>query len=94
MKILAIEKEIEGKRTEEFLSHLTSEALEVWRLYQSDIIREIYFDNNRRAILILECEDPEECQEILSGLPLVKEKLIEFDLIPLNPYPGYSRLFK
>ena len=95
MKILAIEKEIEGKKKEEFLSHLNSEALEVWRLYQSDIIREIYFDsNNRRAILILECKDPDEALVRLSELPLVKEKLIEFEIIPLSPYPGYSRLFK
>ena len=95
MKILAIEKEIEGKRKEEFLSHLNSEALEVWRLYQGDIVREIYFDNdNRRAILILECKDPEEALERLSELPLVKEKLIEFEVIPLSPYPGYSRLFR
>ena len=95
MKILAIEKEIEGKTKEEFLPHLNAEALDVWRLYQSDIIREIYFDNdNRRAVLILECKDKEEALEILSGLPLVKEKLIEFEIIPLSPYPGYSRLFK
>ena len=95
MKILAIEKEIEGKRKEEFLPHLNTEALEVWRLYESDIIREIYFDNdNRRAILILECKDQKEALERLSGLPLVKEKLIEFEIIPLSPYTGYSRLFK
>ena len=95
MKILAIENEIEGKRKEEFLSHLNSEASEVWRLYQSDIIREIYFDNdNRRAILILECKDAKEALERLSELPLVREKLIQFEIIPLSPYPGYSRLFK
>jgi hypothetical protein len=95
MKILAIETEIKGKRKEDFLPHLRSEATEVWRLYQSDIIREVYFDNeNQRAILILECKDAEEAIERLSELPLVKEKLIQFDVIPLSPYPGYSRLFK
>ena len=95
MKILAIENEIKGKRKEEFLPHLKSEACEVWRLYQSDVIREIYFDNeNQRAILILECKDVKEAKERLSDLPLVKETLIQFELIALSPYPGYSRLFK
>ena len=95
MKILAIENEIEGKRTEEFHPHLESEASEVWRLYQSDILREIYFDTeNRRAILILECKDAKEAGERLSKLPLVREKLIQFEVIPLSPYPGYARLFK
>ena len=95
MKILAIENEIKGKRKEDFLPHLRSEAYEVWRLYQRDIIREIYFDNeNRRAILILECKDAKEARERLFELPLVKEKLIKFEVIPLSPYPGYSRLFK
>lgn len=95
MKILAIENEIEGKRKEEFQPHLKSEASEVWRLYQSDVLREIYFDTeNRRAILILECRDVKEAKDRLSELPLVKEKLIQFEVIPLSPYPGYSRLFK
>jgi hypothetical protein len=95
MKILAIENEIEGKRKEEFLPHLRSEASEVWCLYQDDVIREIYFDNeNQRAILILECKDEKEAKERLSELPLVKEKLIQFEVITLSPYPGYSRLFK
>ena len=94
MKILAIESEIKGKRKEDFLPYLRSEAYEVWRLNQSDIIREIYLDNeNRRAILILECKDAKEAKERLSELPLVKEKLIQFEVIPLSPYSGYSRLF-
>ena len=95
MKILAIETEVKGKGKEDFLPHLRTEAFEVWRLYQSDIIREIYFENeNQRAILILECKNVKEAKEKLSELPLVKEKLIKFEVIPLSPYPGYSRLFK
>ena len=95
MKILAIENEIKGKSKEEIIPHLNSEASEVWRLYQDDVIREIYFDNeNQRAILILECKNAKEAKERLSELPLVKEKLIHFEIIPLSPYPGYSRLFK
>ena len=95
MKILAIEKEVKRKRKEKFLPHLKSEALQVWNLYQRDIIREIYFDNEkRRALIILECKNTKEAIEKLSELPLVKEKLIEFEIIVLSPYPGFLRLFK
>ena len=74
---------------------MKSEALQVWHLYQRDFIREIYFDNKKqRALIILECRDTTDAKEKLSELPLVKENLIEFEIIELSPYPGYSRLFK
>jgi hypothetical protein len=42
---------------------------------------------------MLECSDAEEAQDILSTLPLAREGLIAFDILPLVPYPGFSRLF-
>ncbi len=94
MKILAIEREIKGVGENQFQPFLKNEAQRVWELYQDDIIREIYFrDDRTEAILILECQNVNEATKILSSLPLVKEGLIEFDLIPLKPYPGFSRLF-
>jgi hypothetical protein len=94
MKILAIEKEIPGVTEEEFRPHLEAEAAKVWELYQADMFRELYFRKDwPSAILVLECADVEEANEVLNTLPLVKEGLIAFDIIPLIPYPGLSRLF-
>ena len=94
MKILAIEKECPGATAADFEPHLKSEAARVWELYQSGAIREIYFRGGRpEAVLILECDGPEQAAELLAGLPLVKESLIKFELIPLKPYPGFARLF-
>jgi len=31
---------------------------------------------------------------VLATLPLVKEGLITFEIIPLAAYPGFSRLFE
>ena len=42
---------------------------------------------------MLECRDVDEAKHKLSELPLVSAGLIDFDLIPLIPYPGFSRLF-
>jgi muconolactone delta-isomerase len=94
MKILAMEKEVPGVTDEEFRLHLKAEAAKVWELYQSGVFRELYFRQDRpAAVLVLECADVEEANEALNTLPLVKEGLITFDIIPLVPYPGFARLF-
>ena len=95
MKILAIEKECEGKTAEDFQPHLETEARQVWELYKKGVIREVYFRADKKsAIIILECKDIEEAKEKLATLPLVRENLIYFQLMPLVPYPGYERLFR
>jgi len=38
--------------------------------------------------------DPGEAQLLLQSLPLVKEGLICFEVIPLKPYSGFARLFE
>jgi len=54
----------------------------------------LYFRADREeAVLVLECADVEEARAALNTLPLVREKLIGFDLIPLKAYPGFARLF-
>jgi muconolactone delta-isomerase len=95
MKILALEKEIPNTTSEKLAPHLKAEAARVWELYKSGHIREIYFRGDRNeAVLILECADVEEAESLLATLPLVKAGLIEFEVIPLVPYPGFERLFK
>jgi hypothetical protein len=94
MKILALEQEIPGTKNEDFTPHLKAEAVRVWELYQAGVLRELYFRQDRsEAVLVLECASVEEAHDALNSLPLVKEGLITFDVIPLVPYPGFARLF-
>jgi hypothetical protein len=66
----------------------------VWDLYQAGTIRELYFRQDEpSAVLILECQGVEEAFDLLDTLPLVREGLIAFDVIPPVAYPGFSRLF-
>jgi hypothetical protein len=59
------------------------------------VLREFYFDeDHRRAVLILECSDAPDARSVLASLPLVREKLIDFDIMPLSPYTGFERLFE
>jgi muconolactone delta-isomerase len=95
MKILALEKDIPGTGDEQITSHLQAEARRAWELYKDGVFRELYFRRDRpEAVLILECKDTHEANQALSSLPLVKNGLITFDVIPLTPYPGFERLFR
>lgn len=94
MKILALEKEVPGLTAEDFRPHLKAEAAKAWELYQAGLLRELYFRQDEpSAVLVLECADVAEANQLLNSLPLVKEGLITFDIIPLGPYPGFARLF-
>lgn len=94
MKILAIETEVPGISDEAFAPHLRAEARRAWELYLAGVLRELYFRQDRdAAVLVLECEDIAEASEVLGTLPLVRDGLIAFELVPLVPYPGFSRLF-
>lgn len=95
MKILAFEVEKPGATPEQYQPFLKKEALRVWELYQEGVIREFYFRAGRHtAVLVLECQDTSQASQVLGSLPLVEQGLIEFELIPLAPYPGFSRLFE
>jgi hypothetical protein len=94
VKILALERELSGATTEMFHDYAQAEAARVWELYQTDVIREMYFHADRdSAVLVLECADVTSARVVLNTLPYVQQGLIVFDLIPLKPYPGFARLF-
>ncbi|HUN65792.1 MAG TPA: muconolactone Delta-isomerase family protein [Bacteroidota bacterium] len=95
MKILAMERDLPGVPDESFSETvLKEEALRAWELHRSGEIRELYFRADRdAAVLVLECDSAERARTILSTLPLVRDRLIEFDIIPLTAYPGFERLF-
>ena len=94
MKILALEKEMPDTTPEQIIPYLKAEAARVWELYKSGELREIYFRGDRHeAVLILECTNVEEANELLYSLSLAQARLIRFEVIPLVPYPGFERLF-
>lgn len=95
MKILAIERDVEGVPGDAFTASLKkAEAARVWELYQGDVVRELYFRQDQSsAVLVLECASVEEAGRILASLPLVAQGLIKFEMIPLAAYPGFARLF-
>jgi len=94
MRILAVEKEISSIDTILHKEILYKEAQKVYQFYQSGFIREIYFNEMHNAVLIIECDSISEANDKLQSLPLIFEDLIKFELMQLNPYTGFERLFK
>ncbi len=94
MKILAIEFEHEGADWQNAQAILNHEAEAVYRHYLLGQLREIFFNENKQAVLILEMDNKNEAKQLLDQLPLVQQGLIRFEIMELHPYTGYSRLMK
>lgn len=94
MKILAIEKDNDSSTGQVDRELLEQEAREVYTLYQQGIIREMYFNQQHEAVLLLECENAGSAEELLARLPLVASGMIRFEITELKPYTGFERLFK
>jgi hypothetical protein len=92
MKILAIEKEMEGATWDHTEELLEQEAHHVFRAYLTGSLREIYFTEEKLAVLILETLDRETAEKILDSLPLVQSGKIQFEVMELLPYTGYKRI--
>lgn len=93
MRLLAIEKEVEGVDWSNESETLKKEAEQVYRLYLAGYIREIYFNEFHNAIIILECESEAQANELIGLLPLFQKGLIKFDVMQLKPYTGFERIF-
>ena len=92
MKILAIEKELKTVDWEKESQTLIEEAKVAYNMLLSGNLREIYFTENKNAVLVLECENKSTAKQLLSKLPLVEKKIIDFEIMELQPYTGFSRL--
>ena len=94
MKILALEREIEGTVWDNTETLLEQEAQHIFQLYLSDSLREIYFTENKNAVLIMETKDKKAAERLLNSLPLVKSGKIKFEIMELKPYSGFERIIK
>jgi hypothetical protein len=92
MKYLATEIEIEGVDWSNSETILKEEAKTALKLFELGLIREMYFDEENCAIIIMECNSKAEAEQTLAQLPLVKEGMITFEIRELRPYTGFSRL--
>ncbi len=93
MKILAKSRTLAVDEAAFTPSLLHAEAERAWALQQAGTLREIYFTAAGEAVLILEAANAAAARRALATLPLVKAKLIEFEIDELRAYSGFARLF-
>jgi len=95
MKILVLPRPIEGVAREEMLQHAAEEIQAVWDLYAQGICREFYTRANEpgRVVLMFESASVEAAKEALATLPFAQLHLIDFDVIPLAPFPMVGSAF-
>ncbi len=96
MKILVMPKPLAGAAVEEMQRLAPAEIRAVWELYVQGICREFYarLDEPGRVVLMFEAATVEAARAALATLPFVERHLIDFDLIPLGPFVGLSRMFQ
>lgn len=96
MKILAIAKVDHQTTLEKIQPHLEAEVKHAWKLYKEGTVREMYNCQDRRlgVVFVLECNNVDEARKKLDELPFVREKLIDFEVLPLGPFSYFEMLFR
>lgn len=95
MKILAIAKVDPQTTPEKMRPHLEAEVKHAWKLYKQGPVREMYDRKDRTGVVfVLECGNVDEARSSLDELPFVREKLIDFEIIPLEPFSYFETLFR
>ena len=95
MKVLAIGYPRSGVRWEHIAPYVGEQARSVWERYESDQVREFYLraDHQPGVVLVLECDNVTEAEQLVAALPTVKANMLGFEVIPLRPYIGFGELF-
>lgn len=71
-----------------------AEARAAWELYHRGVVRDWAMRGDRPgAMLLLECASAEEANAALAELPMVRDDLIRFQVIPLTPFAPLEALF-
>ena len=95
MKILAIAK-IDPRTTPAKLQpYLEEEVRVAWKLYKAGTVREMYDRPDRLGVVfVLECSSVDEARRSLEELPFVREQLIAFEYIRIEPFAYFESLYR
>ncbi len=84
----------EGVPRRSVIKLIRDEARTVWKLYESGLVRELfYLENLEGAALSCEAASLEEVKQGVETLPMIRDGLLVPEYIPLFPYTGFGKLF-
>ena len=87
---------VSRRRTErfadaDFAAHAEAERAQARALYAEGFIRQIWQRGDiPGACILVEADSEAHVRERLNTLPLYEAGMIEFSIIPLKPYAGFS----
>lgn len=94
MRILVLDVPKPDVAFEDYVPHLLDETKHAWSLFKSDVIRDIYFRQDRPGVVILaEAESVEQVKAECSKFPLAQAGLLDFEYIPFGNYTFWENLF-
>jgi hypothetical protein len=94
MKIMGLTRRRPGATFDKIQALQGAEVGMVWELMREGFIREIYFDKDKPAVIVIvEAENVEAARSRLNLLPMVAANLIEFDFTVLGTYTQIETLF-
>jgi hypothetical protein len=94
MKLLALLRPPRGTDVREAVAaHARQELLALWDLYSDGLVREMYLPGGPGAVLILEADSKDAAAEQLQRLPLLTDRVMELELIELQPFRPMQMLF-
>lgn len=94
MKLLAIMRPRDNKDVRSQIAvHARDELHALWQLYRDGLVREMYYPAGPGAVLILESESVESAIARLAQLPLIVERVMQLELIELQPFRALEILF-
>ena len=88
---------ISRRRTEsfsdaDFAARRDEEVAQARALYAEGFLRQLWTRGDLAgACLLVEADSEEQVREKLNTLPLYRGGMLEFSIIPLKPYVGFSR---
>ncbi|HEY9771729.1 MAG TPA: hypothetical protein V6C71_25075 [Coleofasciculaceae cyanobacterium] len=94
MQFLVIARVAEDTSPNKVFPYVKPEAEKVWKYYAANVVRSIhYIADMSGAVLILEAENLSTAEEIVAELPMAKNDILDFEILPLTPYTGLEALF-
>lgn len=94
MKLLAIMRPNEGVDVRgEVAAHADAELRALWELYRDAVVREMYTPGAPGAVLELEAASAEDAWTALSTLPIYAARIMDAELIELQPFASLQMLF-
>jgi len=94
MKVMAIASFTPSFTPERLQPHMHSEVPATLKLYLEGKIEQFWFRDKAGPIFLMNVESIEQAKAALATLPLVKEQLFTYELMPVGPLMPLGRLIQ